>query len=79
MFRLFVRIQSERAVMLMVGVYFLFVMIMCCLELAITMLVMNLHNRATVEPLRALPPWVRYVTLRHFTAMSLLCDARLHA
>ena len=46
----------------MVGVYFLFVMVMCCLELAITMLVMNLHNRAASEPLRALPPWVRSVS-----------------
>jgi len=38
----------------------MFVMIMCCLELAITMLVMNLHNRASSEPLTAVPQWVRY-------------------
>ena len=63
----------ERAAVLMVGVYFLFVMVMCCLELAITMLVMNLHNRAASEPLRALPPWVRYVRL-YVTALSSLCD-----
>ena len=40
------------------GVYFMFVMIMCCLELALTILVMNLHNRATSEPLTAMPLWV---------------------
>jgi len=49
------------------GVYFLFVMIMCCLELASTMLMMNLYNRATTEPATAMPHWVP-----HFT--SSVCD-----
>jgi len=37
------------------GVYFLFVMIMCCLQLASTMLMVNLYNRATTEPATAMP------------------------
>jgi len=46
------------------GVYFTFVMIMCCVELAFTMLVMNLYNRASSEPVTALPPpvFIIYVT-----------------